>query len=696
MPPEKTKTPVMEKPPELVLPKEILPPPKTPTVSQAPPSASVSKAILPEKTGRQKPPPPPPKGAKPTKTVMPPPPKKAPPKPPRPPMPIPLKPEYDSLNAEFTTLSEDESKHAKRQKLIELRDKKAALDAKLQKESQGNPTHTLIKEAETGKEQVESAEAEVTPRVERAIRTKEGIQNKADDYQMIVKLVNHVGGKTIEENAKTDIQRQDEATAKVARDAKEEKKENRFAMFDFLQGAYTSIVGHVGDINDMVEVGDTAKKYMGSTSDFIQKGKEGLKEKSVGNISGYMSMVGALIGTGISVASIIKQIVSGFKAKGSMDNQEATLRKRKFITSIVDVVNGVIDFFSPFTALVPFLGVSLSMLKNVLSLGASGMELVFDIIHASSIRKNKRELWARIQAKKNKYLDKGDTESAALYSLAKESDSEVNLKKRDLLAQVATDMNASVPGATVYNKNVQGKDGWFGLKKTKDHGFSKVSEDLTSKIAEERDKYHAKKQSAPEKAAYKKKMHKMEALQMIQEYEVFDKAQERMQKKTFHDSEDIVTTGITLIGNGIDLIGQVTTATGIGAQAGAAIMLTGKIVKGSVSGYETARSVGSFAHSKYDQHSVHGANKTFIRNEMAVSLYERMNQMSKISWVSGDLKNIPDIAKDYHIKSTAHDLNYLLSVRTGLDMYVSSILQAPSKAAIIDSLSKAFSQDGNE
>ena len=232
-------------------------------------------------------------------------------------------------------------------------------------------------------------------------------------------------------------------------------------------------------------------------------------------------------------------------------------------------------------------------------------------------------------------------------------------------------------------------------------GYGEVNEKLaalmweTKKAGKDRNK-----NSVTENDEYKTKIHAMEALDILNEYEVENALAHRQNLKLRTNGFDLATNAAKLVGNVLQLSGEICTATGVGALAGGGLILTGSIIKTVTGLAEVSKNVGSFLNSELEQNSQRGMNKEYVRNEMGTALYEKMDILASImkentGWVTGtDDKAAPE-TKDFVITKIKNDFEYLVGVRRGSDMRVSSIMKANSRDDIISSLSSIFSQDGN-
>lgn len=481
--------------------------------------------------------------------------------------------------------------------------------------------------------------------------------------------------------------------------AEEEDLETQKGIFEFILEFYNGIVGACGDYPEMLDSLDGFKEV---SDDF---GKWEIGDLEAGGATPF-AMVGALLNGMKVITDIIIDAVDAKNAKGKMDSQEKWQRTRGVISNVVELINSVIDFVSPFTSMVPLLGTVLSLCQNAGSIAVNIIELRDNHKHRKQINNAKDILKERLEAKKEKYKDNPD--EVELFSIKKYDDDSIRAKRTELMAKVATHMGLSKDEDEIKDNEYVAHHWWTKLmsKVDKVHksarsnyasGYGAVNERLAAHMEEKRKQYHEGK--VTDKAAYKKEMHAMEALELFNEYEVQNAAAHRMNVKSGSDAKDLVMNSLKLGANVTSLIGEILTATGVGGIAGGSMVAVSKIIKAGLGTVELLNGVGSQINSQFEAHSQRGKNKEYVRHEMGVALCERMESLSHLlagnaGWLKGG-EDAGTNVKDYTVKQIGRDFGYIRSVRQGTDMKVSSVISAGSRVEIIDSLSKAFSQDGN-
>lgn len=476
-----------------------------------------------------------------------------------------------------------------------------------------------------------------------------------------------------------------------------------------------NLFGNYSDISDVIEnKGELDKKI----KELRETHKINAEPPEIGEME-FGAKEG--LGCGLAAFNFIKTLIETVKAgvdtikdRKIIDNQEYALRFREFFGNVLDLIGNVIDFAGPWIDMVPFLGSCLSILQNAGGIAKASMELVFAGKNRKTVHDSKEKLKARLAQKRKACLEGKRSLDATLFEVNDFSEKGIREKRKALLANVGAQVNISKNQEEIDQNQFQGKSryargmNWLDTniihRKDKENvatGYGEVNEKLaalmweTKKAGKDRNK-----NSVTENDEYKTKIHAMEALDILNEYEVENALAHRQNLKLRTNGFDLATNAAKLVGNVLQLSGEICTATGVGALAGGGLILTGSIIKTVTGLAEVSKNVGSFLNSELEQNSQRGMNKEYVRNEMGTALYEKMDILASImkentGWVTGtDDKAAPE-TKDFVITKIKNDFEYLVGVRRGSDMRVSSIMKANSRDDIISSLSSIFSQDGN-
>jgi hypothetical protein len=383
---------------------------------------------------------------------------------------------------------------------------------------------------------------------------------------------------------------------------------------------------------------EDAQKYQAKASDFINKAKGEMKEQSGGNISGFISAAAALVSFIMSIGQLWISVQRYNDLKGTLDEQEKKAKKRGITEAVFDLLNGALSASAPFTGLVPFLGESLGLLQNGIEVVRKGMMLSEHSERKSSIEAQKSELWERMQQKKKLYGSEGN--STALGAISIKSG---NAKKQ----------NQAV--SSVYA--------------TADAGSMVTPQMLEDAIATERERWHGlpqeQREDTAQLSAHKKKMRELKARQMMQDFQIANEGYERMNKKTWHDKEDIALGAVGMVGNGATLLGQILAATGVGAAAGGGLIGAGGAIKAGSGMYSFVRKIGSDVHAR--KNSKHNIEKRKRRSNIANMLYNKMNAVGihhpwlEAFWSKGAA--IPQTIRDDQFKDAYRQMDFIAQYR---------------------------------
>ena len=122
----------------------------------------------------------------------------------------------------------------------------------------------------------------------------------------------------------------------------------------------------------------------------------------------------------------------------------------------------------------------------------------------------------------------------------------------------------------------------------------------------------------------------------------------------------------------------------------------GKILKIGIAVGSMVRNGVSSAYSAWSEKSGHNNDKEFIRKEMAETLYNSIEGLTKDSEYNlSEGMFAFDQMKDRYLASAESRVSELSSVVTTLDLSMAGLMTAGNKADMIASMAAAFSQEGN-
>lgn len=443
----------------------------------------------------------------------------------------------------------------------------------------------------------------------------------------------------------------------------------------------------------------------------IRKGGTAQMNKEIGKTE-----PGDWAGVAMSAVNLIIGGYELFKAVGKVNRdkaagegkQEHWKNIRGLLGKIRGVVDSVVGVISPFINVVPFLGPIVKMAAGIFGVAVDGMEFASAITHWSDSKKERGRLWNEMERKRKKYAATGRIADAQNYDLgfddksassskttaelqqdtkhsgifARSDAKRMDDKRRNLLEVVSRDNNIA---AINYGPN--------GQKKPSKNAsaYAGAEADVTSRISKMREEKHSGRYAdRAGQQEYKKKMHAMEALELMAQYRVMEKSQKKMWKSAWHAAESVVTGSVGIISSGLKLVGQITAASG----AGAILMGVATGMDTVMAGYEGAREIGKWGYKGIRTLTGAEANKKNTRSEMAELLFDKMISVgpSQIPW-SGDYPMMDESVPDYKMREigkTMYELN--MTISHGLDSHTTEFSGALTSADMKDALASAFSQ----
>lgn len=477
-------------------------------------------------------------------------------------------------------------------------------------------------------------------------------------------------------------------------------------------GAAGYSLGIVSDLSDLKKVQKTADELKDVKKGEIQDIE--LENDGVGIASGLLNIVSTIFAA-ISMAKAMADAhnakASSTAARPTMDNQERWLTARDLMHKGVDLLGGLKDLFGPFIGMVPLLGSSLDIVMDGIGMTVDVMDLTTSSVHIDQIRKDKQDLYDRIQAKKEKYSrrdkfgNQADAGAASAYTINgkwyQRTATDMDDKRRELMKEVALkNQNNSQPEDNI--KIVKAES----LRSRNDSRYREAQYGLGERINRKRAAMNGL--SGYQKQAAKTELRRMEALEMMEEYRELDKSHKKMVKALLHNLEAIIQGGVSLTANGLYLAGEIACMTGIGAVAGAALISASGVTKLTSGAYSLGRTAATKTYHGIREKIGTGANKETTRTDMAISLMERMKEVGdSVVWnqttdkfkAETDLKtDVMDQGMVRHDKvreavRQGRNVRHLKNVlRRGLDAKMSELNTSGSKTELRDNLASAFSQ----
>lgn len=194
---------------------------------------------------------------------------------------------------------------------------------------------------------------------------------------------------------------------------------------------------------------------------------------------------------------------------------------------------------------------------------------------------------------------------------------------------------------------------------------------------------------------------RLEAMEMMEEYREADQAHKKNVKALLHNVEAIVKGGIGITSSGLSLAGEIACMTGVGAAVGLALKTASGVMDLGSSIYEKGREAGSFIYKSVRTLTGAQDNKNTVREDMAISLMERMEEVSASPIWTTDNKGFAEDQDLYSLGESntrqlfrqSHNVEHLHQIlRKGLDTDMPDLLESESRAELKGKLAAAFSQ----
>ena len=447
-------------------------------------------------------------------------------------------------------------------------------------------------------------------------------------------------------------------------------------------------LGHAGDLKDVVETAMDIQEY----------GLNGKAPDEDGFDSGtatgaVMDCVNGLIAVYKAVKSFMSIWQKNKERKQrneERDGHTVWQHVRELISQVISLGTSALGIASsyvpsPVSEILGIIGNGLNLLGQFITIGDSAVRII-----GSKARKNM--LWKKIQRKREKYKsDKNaDAELEEAYNIGFFwRTSKIKAKRDQLRAKLASGLYSLQGGG----QNNTGQAIATRQELTEKHRKVKVG--YGSDYTTLSDKIMAEKTWAAGQTNfkgswayrdYKKRVRLMEALEIMEQYYTLDQAENRQLKLAGHTLEDAVKEGSSMIANLTDIVQLFSTGT-VGV---------GKILKIGIAVGSMVRNGVSSAYSTWSEKSGHNNDKEFIRKEMAETLYNSIEGLTKDSEYNlSEGMFAFDQMKDRYLASAESRVSELSSVVTTLDLSMAGLMTAGNKADMIASMAAAFSQEGN-
>lgn len=403
-------------------------------------------------------------------------------------------------------------------------------------------------------------------------------------------------------------------------------------------------------------------------------------------------LTAAVLGGVSTVMKTIKGIVSiiqFFRRKSGqteapiIDSQERWKMARSIMHELVDIISGFFGAFGPWSKMIPFFNSIAGLCTDGAAMIVDVMDMITSSVHVEQMRRDRNRIYNRIQEKKVKYSSAGratDARAEAAYTIDEKwyhlRGTDIDAKRRALMEKVAADDPAiqRVGRADLRSRN-------DSYARNAQYGLSTRIQNIRGSSAEE-----------------KSKKRELEAMEMMEEYREVDKSHKKMVKALMHNLESIGTGAASIVANGLKLSGEICCLSAVGAPVGASLIAAGMATGLAGSSYEQARELGSGTYKKIRTLIGTEDNKATTREDMAISVVERMTEVGNSPVMGTDNKFLDKpalMATDAKaVIRQGRNVEHLHSVlRRGLDAKMSSLVKAPDKSRLKEKIAGAFGQD---
>jgi len=499
-----------------------------------------------------------------------------------------------------------------------------------------------------------------------------------------------------------EITRKEVAKEKIASSPHNAKE----AVKDYFLNFKSHITGTIGKLTSVTDAAGTGNDIVGDSidlSDIDKVAKDIHEEEGAGEAGGVIGAVlggfGAflkLINHGIG---IYKEFKKNHDAGDSVnrDNQERFKLIRKYLREGVDILEGFIGIGGAWGSEIPLYG-------SITGLIFGGTNFIFDLIdmiatsvHVEFMRRERNAIFKRIQAKRDKY-SATDKEAAEAYDIGEigffsTEAKTVDKKRRSLMESLGKEaVTKGTPGTT--GKMTKATK----LRSRNDSAYRNLQYGLGNRISA----IETVGTDGKVNKENKSKKRQLEALEMMEQYREADKSHKKMRKALYHTLEDIGTGSAGIIGNGLKLAGELAILSVAGAPGGVALVKAGKAVGLALGAYDTTRDAVSKVYNGARKLTGTQDNKDTTRTDMAISLMDRMTEISSSQnvWSGSKFKSKTELQnlkagngrKD--LIRQGRNVEHLHAIlRRGLDVTMSDLIASKSRSELKERIAESFGQE---
>ena len=351
------------------------------------------------------------------------------------------------------------------------------------------------------------------------------------------------------------------------------------------------------------------------------------------------------------------------------------------LEKVVDIINSTLGFVGSFLKEGP--AAILGLASNAATLLLKFVTIADSSARAGGILYRKQKLWNQMEEKKAKHKDELMLVQALDFS-GFGTRAHVIKKKREWLRDYLS--NNVKLGST--DQKVAVKQQFAADDKKKKRLSEKVHYgddyvNLSDKLDAEKAWGKQQNFTFAQEKEYKKRVHLMEALELIERYYEEDAAHNRHLKMIGHAVEDSITESVDMIGNLGDL-------SVIGGS-------WGKILNIAAGAYKVVRGIGSEVYKHVSKVNGHNDAKKFLRTEMSDTMFQSIKGITtpEYGWIPAAGSFNPDFMPDFRLKSANERVKHIHGMMNGLDLHMNPLLETSDREGFVENLASAFSQDGN-
>lgn len=458
------------------------------------------------------------------------------------------------------------------------------------------------------------------------------------------------------------------------------------AVQDQISGTYGDVTGFIEDPGDVTEMKELAKGFMsGEKSLSDVKGDvfdDEFDNSAVGIIGGVLSGIASVVTLSKTLVALVKAIRNEYKSGKdggdvTIDNQGRFQQVRGFVHKAADIMEGFGDTFGPLTQVIPFYDSIVGLCQGSIAMAGDTMDLVTSSMGIHSMRKYRDKIYQRIQERRALYTadETRDRKAASAYNVTGKKGLE---KKRHELEREAAIKGEKTGAVRIVAASSR--------RSKNDTIFREAQYGLGERI------------QATEDVGDQRRL---EAMEMMEEYREADQAHKKNVKALLHNVEAIVKGGIGITSSGMSLAGEIACMTGVGAAVGLALKTASGVMDLGSSIYEKGREAGSFVYKSVRTLTGAEDNKNTVREDMAISLMERMEEVSASPIWTTDNKGFAEDQDLYSLGESntrqlfrqSHNVEHLHQIlRKGLDTDMPDLLESESRADLKGKLAAAFGQ----